>query len=259
MRFEASSMNSSTRRNRRRKKASVQGLYDLCKVVFAECGPGIVPSQEDVSRLSSYLEKLRPEELGLSPSMPYFRHKDSDSSPPPVNYLHIYQCPKFSIGIFCLPKSAVIPLHNHPGMTVFSKILFGSMHIKSYDWVPSSQPSDESSTFMNGEKRLAKVHVDAVFNAPCPNSILYPETGGNIHCFTAITACAVLDVLGPPYSNEEGRDCTYYDAYPFSSFSGGMSVPSEDGEYAWLRGRTQIPSSFKLDVSEYEGPAITER
>lgn len=70
------------------------------------------------------------------------------------------------------------------------------------------------------ELRLAKVKVDDDFTAPCNPSILYPEDGGNLHCFTAVTACAVLDVLGPPYSDFDGRHCTYYTNYPFSNFPG---------------------------------------
>lgn len=70
------------------------------------------------------------------------------------------------------------------------------------------------------DTRLAKVKVDSEFTAPCDTSILYPADGGNMHCFTAKTACAVLDVLGPPYSDPAGRHCTYYFDYPFSSFSG---------------------------------------
>jgi len=68
--------------------------------------------------------------------------------------------------------------------------------------------------------RLAKVKVDAEFNAPCDPSILYPADGGNMHWFTAVTACAVLDVLGPPYSDPDGRHCTYYQNFPFSTYSG---------------------------------------
>ena len=67
--------------------------------------------------------------------------------------------------------------------------------------------------------RLARLKADSVFTAPCNTSVLYPTSGGNIHAFTAITPCAVLDVLGPPYSKKDGRDCSYYKDSPFTAFS----------------------------------------
>lgn len=38
-----------------------------------------------------------------------------------MTYLHIHEEPAFSLGIFCLPQNACIPLHDHPDMTVFSR------------------------------------------------------------------------------------------------------------------------------------------
>ncbi|RYR57014.1 hypothetical protein Ahy_A05g022750 [Arachis hypogaea] len=66
--------------------------------------------------------------------------------------------------------------------------------------------------------RLAKLAVDKIMTTPCETSILYPKHGENLHCFTAITPCTVLDILSPSYREDEGRKCTYYHDYPYSTF-----------------------------------------
>ena len=68
------------------------------------------------------------------------------------------------------------------------------MQVRGLDWVPQ----EEHAPFKSD--RVAAVALDTTLDSSSQPAVLFPKSGGNIHQFTAITSCAVLDVLSPPYS-----------------------------------------------------------
>lgn len=195
-------------------------------------------SNSEVATLRDALSSVSLQELGLkAPSKEQgIRNMEdafqrlmlmSSQRRPPITYLHIYEDPEVSVGIFCLPAGACIPLHNHPGMTVFSRLLYGQMFVQSFDWCRNGdvalaeasaaadrangtacEPAGVSEAAQEGRPaRLVMSRVQSPADSPM---VLFPEAGGNLHTFTALTDCAVLDVLSPPYDTANDRDCTYY-------------------------------------------------
>lgn len=245
--------------NRRVKKhvpKALQELFDSCKQTFK--GPGTVPSPQDVHKICHILDHMKPEDVGLSRDLQFFKPGNIIKENQRVTYTTVYKCDNFSLCIFFLPERGVIPLHNHPGMTVFSKLLLGQMHIKSYDWI--DHEASHNLLQQSSKLRLAKLIANKVFTAPCDTSVLYPTTGGNIHEFTAITPCAVLDVIGPPYSKEDGRDCSYYKDYPYNAFPNEEEigeVKDKDDSYALLE-EIEMPENCQMDGIEYLGPPIDD-
>nr|GLL22054.1 plant cysteine oxidase 3 [Ipomoea trifida] len=248
------------------KSSSIQALYDLSKKTFT---PSVTlqPSPQAIHKLSSLLDTIGPEDVGLKDEsqederghglfgINVFNRVDRWAQP--ITYVDIHEGQSFTMCIFCFPTSAVIPLHDHPGMTVLSKVLYGSLHVKGYDWVepPCIRKSEQTG---QPAVRLAKLSVDRVVTAPCGPSVLYPKSGGNLHCFTAVTPCAVLDILAPPYDEAAGRRCTYYHDYPYSSFGAGNEdaiVNGKEDEYAWLTA-TDTPDNLYMRSGRYMGPAI---
>uniref|UniRef100_A0A5B7A3G2 cysteine dioxygenase n=1 Tax=Davidia involucrata TaxID=16924 RepID=A0A5B7A3G2_DAVIN len=251
-----------TKKSSSSSSSSVQALYDLCKKTFTPSGTSSA-SSEAINTLCSLLDTIGPTDVGLKEEYQEDGrgHGFFGLNPfnrvgrwaQPITFVDIHECDSFTMCIFCFPTSSVIPLHDHPGMTVLSKVLYGSLHVKAYDWV-------EPACIQKGKKpvRLAKLAVDKVLTAPCGTSVLYPKNGGNLHCFTAITPCAVLDILAPPYLEAAGRKCTYYHDYPYSSFSTGTGDEICNGgeeDYAWLA-EMDTPDDLYMCQGRYKGPAI---
>ncbi|XVE88215.1 hypothetical protein DITRI_Ditri19aG0050900 [Diplodiscus trichospermus] len=109
---------------------------DTCKVSFSTNGPIADDAPDNVCAI---LDELKPSIVGLQQvaqlscgqngSKGRKRANSNRQYPPAINYMHLHACDRFYIGIFRMSPSSIIPLHNHPGMTVLSKLLYGSLHV----------------------------------------------------------------------------------------------------------------------------------
>ena len=162
-----------------------------------------------------------------------------------VRYLSVAEKAQYSVGIFVFPPGSRIPLHDHPDMVVLSRVLYGNFRVESYDLIDA--PKKERNTqdtavephppsilrasfqklksFMSFFSEVAgELNDGSLFARPnaqpqgvdgdnlsAPNvTCLYPHEG-NFHSFIAgPDGAAVLDVLLPPYEDEE-RECTFYE------------------------------------------------
>ncbi|PNW86576.1 hypothetical protein CHLRE_02g092284v5 [Chlamydomonas reinhardtii] len=177
-----------------------------------------------------------------------------------IKYMRIYEDHTLTFGLFCFPAGATIPLHNHPGMTVFSRLLFGRLRVSAFDWVV--QPPEPIT---EGSGHRAQLVYDATVEASSPPLVLFPASGGNLHEFTAETPCAVLDLLTPPYEPPT-RNCTYYRlqrppmVWPVARSAGGRAPVGPPlpalGEVVELE-VFEPPDSFEVVSGLYPGDPVS--
>eukprot|EP00934_Nitzschia_sp_Nitz4_P007261 Nitzschia sp. Nitz4//scaffold19_size178191//114740//116048//NITZ4_001992-RA/size178191-processed-gene-0.26-mRNA-1//1//CDS//3329540726//7251//frame0 len=185
-----------------------------------------------------------------------------------VRYLHISEVPdQYSIGIFVFAPYSRIPLHDHPGMCVLSRVLYGDLQRVSLDLAReetsgdmdidrcgdatrvAKDPTQELEAWRRrmpkGTKLAYKNHVDYL-QAPGV-TVLYPFEG-NLHEFVAgPQGAAVLDVLLPPYDNEQNRDCTFYTIQDL-----GSAWPHRSGKEPCFIVPTGQPENFHCISGQYK-------
>ena len=214
--------------------ASVSAVLRECRVLFKGVR-SVGPDPRELTSLLTLFESLHREHFRFERVL---ERAQTDASA--IRYVHVHQEPSFSAGVFVLPPGATIPLHDHPEMAVFSRLLHGSLKSVSYDLVPPRDLAEGAGELLRAHRCVLASTAAAdgggdggadwvSSDAPC--TLTLGPVLGNLHEFVAGPAgCVIFDVLAPPYSPATGRDCTYY------RYRCLQSAPAELRELAAVHG-----------------------
>nr|CAB3485754.1 unnamed protein product [Digitaria exilis] len=193
----------------------LQRLLDACRTFFGV--PGAPPMSVIVHCIRGIMDTIGPNDVGVRDDVRFFNRMNIRrlQNPPIITTKTIYECNNFKIAAFFIPYGGVMPLHDHPSMTVFSKVIIGAARMKAYDWVLPRV------LWRSGPWMLAEKVRDHVVTSALPTWVLFPDAGGNMHRFVAeeVDHCMFLDVLTPPYAPAEQRRCAYYEEHSSGELS----------------------------------------
>uniref|UniRef100_A0A6U2C0G2 Cysteine dioxygenase n=1 Tax=Hemiselmis andersenii TaxID=464988 RepID=A0A6U2C0G2_HEMAN len=186
-------------------QTNLETFLDLVNSVFTTVKNGDSHTGFDVkaiNRLEAAMTNMTASDFGVSEEdVPY------DS----IGFKYVYEHRDFTIMMMLFPAGVSIPCHDHPEMIVFSKVLFGEVQVSSFDPKPACKC---------GKNCFDERFVSRPVHLRRNREVWTPESGtlrtlmeeGNLHQFHATKASCIIDVMSPPYSEEDGgpRECSYY-------------------------------------------------
>lgn len=153
--------------------------------------------------------QMKPEQFGIRPPQPQLARQMND-----VHYWKLWESDTVDMGIFFMPPNSVIPLHNHPGMSVVSRILYGCASVTSYDLIASQDnvhESQETSDQIVQKQNIKWARVSRQGDYVGESTMWLDPRRFNLHQIHANSSigCALLDIMIPPYDNAD-RDCHHF-------------------------------------------------
>jgi hypothetical protein len=105
--------------------------------LFAAMGAADGVTAAGAREIGALMDGLTPEALGLPAprwTLGADGHAHERSADAPLSVRVVHRTPAFEILLFEFAEGAAMPLHDHPGMHVFSKVLHGELAMRAYEW-----------------------------------------------------------------------------------------------------------------------------
>lgn len=166
---------------------SLDPLRRLCQRL------GDPPAEPELAALDAAFAALPPERAGVA------RHLPRLLGPRPGAWWSecLVEEGRWHLSLFLLPAGERLPLHDHPGMHVWTRVLHGRLALRAFDWVTRDPPR-------------ARPAPELALDPTSPPVRATPELR-NVHELQALAPTAVLDLFVPYYDRLRGRPCRYWE------------------------------------------------
>jgi hypothetical protein len=132
----------------------------------------------------------------------------------------------YRLVLFFIRKGTRMPLHDHPNMSVYFKLMFGKLQYTQFDKLsPKYQyndfSQDEYVELLSEKKTIdAKKASDKIIDAG--STLIVRPSNGNLHTFVAKEDSCFFDICLPNYTTDSLRRITYFNEISEEIEKGGQ-------------------------------------
>ena len=111
----------------------------------------------------------------------------------------------YKLVLFYIKKGTVMPLHDHPNMSVFFRLVFGNLGYRAYDKIDEKYRyndfvEDEYMTAIEDKKRI-KARRSKLMNLQTDDVLFVRPSENNMHEFIAKENSCFFDICIPNYTS----------------------------------------------------------
>ena len=163
----------------------------------------------------------------------------------------------YRLVLFFIKKGTRMPLHDHPNMSVFFRLVFGNLSYRAYDKIDEKYKyndfvDDEYHEILEAKTRV-KAKKSKLMNLKTDDLLFVRPSTNNMHEFVAEENSCFFDICLPNYTPlNHSRRITYFKEIcdcnePHKVMKGGLT------ELEYYTTPPKMPVDFEVNDLDYRG------